>query len=773
MSLMQKHLKQIEDCRASKDDEGLIKAYEALCTKFKPQMEWCFNLANALFKKSKWEESQKRYQQAFDLSQKKQPIALLGVARCFVKQAKWSQAQETFLRFLEMEPENFSGWLEIGHVYRHQGLQDKMLKAYLKSVQISPERWEGHLALVRGFEDAALPVDAARAYEMASRYIRNQQHIVQLHERIGAYRTERGDTKAGIEALRQAQLYQKAYQIQVEEQVIRDLHYQQAIALFRLGLHTEALELVERAFQQEDFPEDMATQWMELLFSHNEVEKAIAYGRFTCERYPKSTLALSNLLHMLVENCDFQAAQEVLNQIELLGGLEDKNREQSLKSRIASKQGDPDAALASIIKKLNETPEELKDVERHSLAMTSLYSDRFSAKEVLHLHQKACAIWGENARDRASFANAKDPDRLLRVGLVSGDFHHQHPVNIFMQPLLDVLNKQSLQLVLYKTQPNQDAQSVLVERKVHQTHQVATWTEERLAKQIENDQIDVLIDLAGHTGANRLKLFGQRAAPVQITFLGYPGSTGVPNMDYILVDPIIAPLGSEDVFSEKLLHLPHTVFCYAPGDEYPFPQYEPSIINRPLTFGCFNNPTKVNSHTIELWSAILKQLPQAKLLLKAPNYKDPGVAALFRERFVKHGVKPDQIQFRGPSPLAEMMQEYADIDIALDPMPYNGGTTSLQAMWMGAPVVVKYGEHFVSRMGASFMTAAGLPEWVAQNDEEYIKIAVRQAQDRQGLYELKKQMRARLSSLPAWNIDQYAKDWEAAIRKAWQEYCQT
>ena len=180
---------------------------------------------------------------------------------------------------------------------------------------------------------------------------------------------------------------------------------------------------------------------------------------------------------------------------------------------------------------------------------------------------------------------------------------------------------------------------------------------------------------------------------------------------------------------------------------------------------------KLTPHTIKLWSAILNELPQSRLLLKAPSFKDAMAVRTFRQRFEQEGVDADRIEFRGPTGLSDMMAEYADVDIALDPVPYNGGTTTLQALWMGVPVLVKAGNNFVSRMGASFMGAAGLGDWVAGNDAEYVELAVRKAADRQALLELKKGLRERLQSSPAWDIDQYTRDFEAALRKMWTSHC--
>ena len=270
---------------------------------------------------------------------------------------------------------------------------------------------------------------------------------------------------------------------------------------------------------------------------------------------------------------------------------------------------------------------------------------------------------------------------------------------------------------------------------------------------------------------NRMAVFGRRAAPVQMSYLGYPGSTGVPNIDWLLADAVVAPKGSEALFSEKLIRLPGAVFCYHPEVDYPFPEYGPAQQARTLTFGSFNNAPKLTPRTIALWARVLKAVPDSRLLLKAPSFKDPGAITSFERRFQAEGIDRARLEFPGPVGLSDMMAEYADVDIALDPVPYNGGTTTLQALWMGAPVVVLAGSHFVSRMGASFMTALGLRDWVAQDDEAYVRIAAAMASDRAALLGLKRGLRERQLKAAAWNIDRHAQAVQDAIRQAWQRFC--
>ena len=388
------------------------------------------------------------------------------------------------------------------------------------------------------------------------------------------------------------------------------------------------------------------------------------------------------------------------------------------------------------------------------------------------MHRSLFSGLGQGARTAQSFANAREPDKRIKLGLLSADFHHQHPVNIFMQPVLARLDRSQFEVTIYNVGVAHDDQTQLARSRADHWVVATSWSQAQLTQRIRADGMDVLMDLAGHTSHNRLAMLSQRVAPVQVSFLGYPGSTGVPNIDWLLVDAVVVPPEHDVLCTERVYRLPHTVFCYAPEVDYPYPVYGAAQAERPLTFGSFNNVPKLTLHTIALWAKVLARVPGSRLLLKAPSFRDASAVRLFRERFEQQGVDASRIEFRGPVGLTNMMAEYADVDIALDPVPYNGGTTTLQAMWMGVPVVVKEGQNFVSRMGASFMRAAGLQEWVAGSDEDYVEIAARMASDRKGLLKLKAGLRARLQAAPAWNIDQYTRDMEQALRTMWIDFCE-
>jgi len=301
---------------------------------------------------------------------------------------------------------------------------------------------------------------------------------------------------------------------------------------------------------------------------------------------------------------------------------------------------------------------------------------------------------------------------------------------------------------------------------------VAGWTDERLKARIRQDQIDILVDLSGQTSKHRLQVFAMRAAPVQLTWMGYPHSTGLSTMDYLIADSVVCPPENDHLCSETVIRLPkHCVFCLPPTDKFAeVDNNKPASRQQPV-FGSFNNLTKVNESTLSLWLDVMKAVPEAKLKLKTPSFTDANCREQFKAYFEKAGITSDRLIFTGPSPLAEMMREYAEIDIALDTLQYNGGTTTLQALWMGVPVITLEGGNFCGRMGASIMHHIGMPDWVAESREAYVEIAVHRVSDRQQLLATKAQLRDHMKSSPLCDVEGFANEMGGIFQRVWQFHC--
>lgn len=405
-----------------------------------------------------------------------------------------------------------------------------------------------------------------------------------------------------------------------------------------------------------------------------------------------------------------------------------------------------------------------------SVAMVSLYHDMMPPDEIADLHRRLCAPIEADVLQKTDFANLRTSHRRLRIGCVTGDLHRQHPVNIFMLPVLQRFNHARFEICVYHTGTMHDGYMHLAKDCVDLWREAAGLDDAALQQAIVADEIDILIDLAGHTSSHRLGVFALRAAPVQATFLGYPHSTGLSAIDWLIGDATVSPSEHAHLFSEGLAQLPDSVFCWAPVDDYPLPPARPA--RAPVVFGSFNNAMKLSPKTIALWARILQAVPDSMLLLKAPSLRDTAVRARFTELFAEHGIAPERLILRGPNGLADMMQEYGDIDIGLDPTPYNGGTTTLQALWMGVPVVSLTGGNFVSRMGASFMQSLGQPDWVASDEDGYVEAAARLARNSAVLRNSRDLLREKMAASPLCDIKNYVANFEALLHRMWVVYCE-
>ena len=356
--------------------------------------------------------------------------------------------------------------------------------------------------------------------------------------------------------------------------------------------------------------------------------------------------------------------------------------------------------------------------------------------------------------------------RPLRVGYVSPDYR-LHPVRIFLLPVLQRHNPAEVEFYCYSNVPDADAGTrEFNELAGPRWRDIHLLDDDAAAALIRADQIDILVDLAGHSGGARLLLFARKPAPVQVTWLGYPDTTGLTSIDYRITDPIADPPGLTEAFhSETLFRLP----CFL---TYSLPAYAPPVAPPPclrngfITFGSFNNFMKIDPAVIRLWASILDGVPKSKLLLKHRDARDPAALEQFTAYFANHGIPADRLIFAPQMPShAVHLQHYADMDIALDPFPYNGTTTSCEALAMGVPLVVWEGAAHVARVGVTLARQYGLDDWIARTQDEYREIAIAHAANPAALAELRSQMRARLAASDLGNPDQFVRHLEAAYRE--------
>jgi predicted O-linked N-acetylglucosamine transferase (SPINDLY family) len=433
-------------------------------------------------------------------------------------------------------------------------------------------------------------------------------------------------------------------------------------------------------------------------------------------------------------------------------------------------QGMPDLARAQYEAAISVAPHYA--AAHNNLLLSMQYASDIDADELFALHQRFAAQFEpELAPLRLPHDNAADPGKRLKIAYVSPDLR-QHAVAYFIEPVLAQHDKAEVEVYCYY---NHTAEDIVTARlKSHADHWVAThaMSDQQLADRIRADGIDVVIDLAGHTAGNRLLALARKPAPVQVSYLGYPATTGLESIDYRLTDGYAEPPGMTERYNvEQLWRLPEIFCCYAAHPNSPdVIDHPPLDDNGHITFGCFNNYAKVSDQAITLWAAILAKVPGAKLMLEILGLDNPGFRDGVEQRFARLGIDPARLILIANDRKNQYVL-YNRIDIALDPFPCNGGTTSLDTLWMGVPFVSLAGTNFISRLGVTILNNGGLAELVAADGPDYIRIASELALDPDRLRRMRAGLRARVQTSPLMDVARFTRHLEQAYRGMWQAWC--
>jgi predicted O-linked N-acetylglucosamine transferase (SPINDLY family) len=393
------------------------------------------------------------------------------------------------------------------------------------------------------------------------------------------------------------------------------------------------------------------------------------------------------------------------------------------------------------------------------------YMPGITAEDVAVAHRAYAARFARPGP--APFANVPDPDRRLRIGMLSGDFR-QHPVGYFLEAAITAHQRAGFHLTAYDIGKRTDATTARLRGIFDVWRSVGALEDEAIIAQIRADGIDILVDLTGHTEASRISVMEYRPAPVQVSWIGYANTNGVAAMDWIIADAVVLPPEDEAYYIEKPLRLPGCYLCYTPPREAVAPSPPPMLQKGHVTFGCFNNLTKINDEVLGAWAAILNRLPDARLLLKTAVLREAATAQKLRARFVAAGGDIARLDLEGHSLRADYFARYAAVDFMLDPFPFPGGTTTAEAIHAGVPTLTRRGRGgMISRNGETLLSAVGLQDWIAADTADYIEKAVAFARDGQGLAAI----RAGLSLGPLGDAATYARGLEAAWRLIWRDWC--
>ncbi len=498
------------------------------------------------------------------------------------------------------------------------------------------------------------------------------------------------------------------------------------------------------------------------LFGARRGAEAAAEFRAALAADPGDEQARMNLASALLLEEDYLAARDELEHLVAQGSR--LPRLLPTLGYVQSQLGEVEAGIATLRRALAADP---FDAETHrNLLLAMNYSAQLSPAEIFAEHLR----FGER---HAQPCGAPPPERAwprrLRIGYVSPDLR-SHVVARFFLPILAQHDRRQFEVFCYYTHRLVDDTTRELRALAEHWAECADDSESELAARARADRIDILVDLAGHTGKSRLGAFALRAAPLQLTYLGYPNTTGLRAIEGRITDARADPPGEADALhAERLIRVPGSFLCYRPRRDAPEVARPPSRASGRVTFGCFNNFQKLSAPFLRAAGRILAAVPGARLLLKARPLGLPRIAQELRRRCAEAGIAPERLELRGRAErFSDHLAAYAEVDIALDSFPYNGTTTTCEALWMGVPVIALAGERHAARVGAALLHAAGLEELAARSEDEYVERAARLAADPAGLVALRAGMRERLRRSPLMDEAGFVRELERAYHQAWE-----
>lgn len=395
------------------------------------------------------------------------------------------------------------------------------------------------------------------------------------------------------------------------------------------------------------------------------------------------------------------------------------------------------------------------------------YTTKQTPEQIFDKHMQYEMHFGGSA-NRMELSPDMSPDRPLRVGYVSPDFS-AHSVAYFFEPLLAAHDRTKVETYCYYCATKVDNTTKRLQGYADHWRDVTPLDDRALARVIADDKIDILVDLAGHSAKSRIQMFAHKAAPIQVAWLGYPNTTGLKSVDYRFTDIIADPVGEADRFhSETLVRLDGGIWCYQGDETIPLPAPK---TGGAITFGSFNHMSKLTPEVIKLWSDILNALPQSRLILKHLQLGNAVTRDTVAKQFGIHGIAPERLDLHAKLPKFEdHLALYGQVDIGLDPFPFNGCTTTFEALWMGVPVISLRGDRHVARVGASILTHLGHPELLAETPEGYVKLATELANDPARLASYREQLRGTLKSSPLGDAVGFTSKVEQAYREMWTQF---
>jgi predicted O-linked N-acetylglucosamine transferase (SPINDLY family) len=669
-------------------------------------------------------------------------------------QRSYGEAIEAFRSAIALKPDYPEAHCNLGVALEQQGMPQAAIAAYRQAAALNPSLPEAHFNLGRTLQ--AMPGCLDEAIGCFRQAVLQRPTFAAAWCHLGDALTRKGQPDEIIFAFRQALALQPNH---------AEAHFNLGVALWQKGQIEEAIAAYRKAIALKPAFAGACCRLASALKDQGDLRAAANMYRRAIELRPDDIDSLYHLGSLFTELGELDESIDAYRGvIALCPGYPQALNNLAIALKSA---GQLSEAIATYREAIAINPDY---VDAHSnLLMTLHYSVESTPLSLREAHKRWDDQHARPLRNLAAgYVNSREKGRRLRIGYVSGDFW-DHAAARFILPLLSNHNRDACQIFCYSNSSKADGVTEKLKKHTDCWRTVVGLTDEQAAQMIGDDRIDILVDLSMHTQGNRLLIFARQPAPVQATWLGYAGTTGMTAVGWRLTDPYLDPTDAElSDYVERSIRLPTCFWCYDPI--HPTGHVNPlrAVETGQITFGCFNNFAKVSVPTQELWGRLMAEVPGSRLILHC----QPGSHRNeLLDRFVSCGVASDRIEFVGRLPLLDYMARYRHVDIALDPFPFSGGTTSCDALWMGVPIVTLRGKTAVGRGGASILTTVGLRDWVADTPEQYLQIALEKAADIPALALLRSELRERMRQSPLMDGPRFAAGVESAYQQMWHAWC--
>jgi protein O-GlcNAc transferase len=739
-------------------DEAVAAYRQAI--RIKPDYaETYSNLGNALKDQGKPAEAVAAHRQAIRIKPD-YAEAHFNLGNALRDQGELNEAVAAYCQAIGMKPGYAKAYSNLGNALKEQGKVQEAFAAYRQAISIRPDLAEAHFNIGNMLNTEGKLDEAVAAYRQA---IRVKPDYVEAYYNLGNALKDQDELAGAVAA------YRRAIGIKAD---YAEAYSNLGVAFDDLDKHDEAVAAYRQAIRIKPDYAEAYSNLGNALKDQGKLAEAVAAHRQAISIKPDYAEAYSNLGVALHDQGKLEEAVAAYRQA--ISIKPDFAEAHLNLGNVLNDQGKLCEGIAAYRHAI-EVKADYADA--HSNLLFSLnYDDRTTVDQLFTAHQEWEARHGRLVSRPAAYANVREMRRRLKIGYVSPDFRG-HSVAFFVEPLLKEHDRKAVEVFCYAEVRQPDALTAHLQRLADHWLVTVGLSDGQMAERIRADGIDILVDLAGHTANNRLRVFARKPAPIQVTWLGYPNTTGLKAIDYRLVDAVTDPVGEADAWaSETLVRLEGGFLCYSALKnvlkDAPEPAVAPRLETGAMTFGSFNNPAKGSAATLDAWATLLSRLPQARLLLKGRPFTDAATRSLFLARLREHGVDAERVELAAWLPgTAAHLALYHQVDIALDPFPYNGTTTTCEALWMGVPVVTLRGDRHAGRVGASLLTRIGLTDLIADSVEEYLEIAVALAHNPERLSDLRRVLRPRVAASHLCDEPGFARKMEGAFRTMWQRWC--